>query len=160
MRSRTSTWFECKISYDKVMDDGIEKKVTQIYVVDALSFTEAESCIIEEMSSYVSGAFEVKDIKKAAYREVFFSDDASSDRYYKCRLQFITLDEKTEKEKRSAVTYLVHASSLILAVKSIEEIMSGTIQDYVISSVSETLIMDVFEHQSAFSDNDGKTAMV
>ncbi len=160
MKSKTSTWFECKISYDKVMDDGIEKKVTQIYVVDALSFTEAESSIIEEMSSYVSGAFEVKDIKKATYREVFFSDDASSDRYYKCRLQFITIDEKTEKEKRSAVTYLVHASSLFSAVKSIEEIMSGSIQDYVISSVSETLIMDVFEHRAGLSNTEGKTSKV
>ena len=74
MRSRTSTWFECKIRYEKTMEDGSQKKVTELYVVDALSFTEAEASIIEEMSSYISGEFEVKDIKKAAYGEIFFSD--------------------------------------------------------------------------------------
>lgn len=71
MRSRTTTWFECKIRYEKTMEDGTQKKVTETYTVDALSFTEAESSIIEEMSAYISGEFEVRDIKKAAYGEVF-----------------------------------------------------------------------------------------
>ena len=55
MRTRTSTWFECKIRYDKMMEDGMQKKITELYVVDALSFTEAESSIIDEMSAYISG---------------------------------------------------------------------------------------------------------
>ncbi len=146
MRSKTTTWFECKIRYEKTMEDGTQKKVTELYTVDAFSFTEAESSIIEEMSSYISGEFEVRDIKKAAYGEVFFSDSPSADRYYKAKLQFITLDEKTEKEKRSNVNYLIHAGSLPSAVKSIEEVMGDTMIDYVIASISETQIMDVFEH--------------
>ena len=146
MRSRTTTWFECKIRYEKTMEDGTQKKVTETYTVDALSFTEAESSIIEEMSAYISGEFEVRDIKKAAYGEVFFSDAPSADRWYKTKLQFITIDDKTEKEKRSNVNYLVHAASLPQAVKSIDEVMGGTMIDYVIVSVAETQIMDVFEH--------------
>lgn len=146
MRSRTSTWFECKIRYEKTMEDGSQKKVTELYVVDALSFTEAEASIIEEMSSYISGEFEVKDIKKAAYGEIFFSDSPSADRWYKTKLQFITIDDKTEKEKKSNVNYLVHGSTLAGAVKSIDEVMGGTMIDYVIASIAETQIMDVFEH--------------
>ena len=146
MRSRTSTWFECKIRYEKTMEDGSQKKVTELCVVDALSFTEAEASIIEEMSSYISGEFEVKDIKKAAYGEIFFSDSPSADRWYKTKLQFITIDDKTEKEKKSNVNYLVHGSTLPGAVKSIDEVMGGTMIDYVIASIAETQIMDVFEH--------------
>ena len=80
MRSRTAEWFECKIRYEKTMEDGMQKKVTETYTVDALSFTEAEQRIMEEMSAYISGEFEVADIKKAAYKEIFFSDDDSADR--------------------------------------------------------------------------------
>ena len=148
MRSRTADWFETKIRYEKTMDDGLQKKVTEQYTVDALSFTEAESSIIEEMSSYISGEFEVADIKKAAYKEIFFSDADSDDRWYKAKLQFITIDEKTQKEKRSNVYYLVQAGTLHGAVTHIEEVMGTTMIDYVIANVAETLIMDVFEHKA------------
>lgn len=146
MRSRTSTWFECKIRYEKTLEDGSQKKVTELYTVDALSFTEAEASIMEEMSAYISGEFEVRDIKKAAYGEVFFSEAESADRWYKTKLQFITIDDKTEKEKRSNVNYLVHAATLEQAVKNIDEVMGKTMIDYVIASIAETQIMDVFEH--------------
>jgi len=99
------------------------------------------------MSSYISGAFDVADIKKASYKEVFFSDEETADRWYKAKLQFITIDEKTEKEKRSNVNYLVQAGSLNGAVKNIDEVMGGTMIDYVIASVSETTLMDVFEYK-------------
>ena len=146
MRSRTAIWFECKIGYEKVMEDGLQKKVTESYVVDALSFTEAEKRIMEEMSSYISGEFTIKDIKIAPYKEIFFSDDEMADRWYKAKLQFITIDEKTEKEKRSNVNYLVNAGTLNGAVKNIDEVMGGTMIDYVIASVAETQIMDVYEY--------------
>ena len=120
MRSRTANWFECKIRYEKIMEDGLQKKVTEVYTVDALSFSEAEERITEEMSAYISGEFEVADIKKAVYKEIFFSDEEMADKWYKTKLQFITIDEKTEKEKRSAVNYLVQAGSLHGAVKNIE----------------------------------------
>ncbi len=129
------------------MEDGMQKKVTESYCVDALSFTEAENSITEEMSSYISGEFEVSDIRKASYKEIFFSDADSDDRWYKAKLQFITIDEKSQKEKRSNVYYLVQAGSLPVAVKHIEEVMGTTLIDYVIASLAETQIMDVFEHR-------------
>ena len=145
MRSRTATWFECKIAYEKIMDDGLQKKVTENYVVDALSFTEAEKRIMEEMSSYIS--------KIAPYGEIFFSDEEMADRWYKCKLQFITIDEKTEKEKRSNVNYLVQAGTLNNAVKNIDEVMGGTMIDYVIAAVAETTLMDVFEYGKSKQDD-------
>ena len=147
MRSRTANWFECRIKYEKTQEDGMQKKVTESYVVDALSFTEAEQRIMEEMSSYISGEFEVSDIKKATYKEIFFSDEEMADRWYKAKLQFITIDEKTEKEKRSNVNYLVQAGTLNGAVKTLDEVMGGTMIDYVIAAVAETTLMDVFEYK-------------
>ena len=152
MRSRTAIWFECKINYEKTMEDGLQKKVNETYTVDALSFTEAEKRIMEEMSSYISGEFTVKDIKIAPYKEIFFSDEPSADRWYKAKLQFITIDEKTEKEKRSSVNYLVHAGTLKAAVNNIEEVMGGSVIDYVIASVTETSLMDVFEYRKTSQD--------
>ena len=147
MRSRTSNWFECKVRYEKVMENGTEKKVTEQYVVDALSFSEAEKRITEQMSAYISGEFEITDVKKAQYKVVFFDDAEMSDRYYKAKLAFITIDEKTEKEKRSNVTYLVQAATLDGAVTHINEVMDGTMIDYEKSNIAETKIMDVFEYK-------------
>ena len=147
MRSRTAEWFECKIRYEKTMEDGMQKKVTEAYTVDALSFTEAEQRIMEEMSSYISGEFEVADIKKAVYKEIFFSDEDMADRWYKAKLQFITIDEKSSKEKRSTVNYLVNVGTLNGAVNNIGSVMNGTMIDYVIASVAETQLMDVFEYK-------------
>ena len=148
MRSRTSDWFETKIRFDKTVEDGSQKPVTEQYVVDALSFTEAENEVIEEMSVYISGDYKITNIKPAPYHEIFFSDKANDDKWYKAKLQFITLDEKTEKEKRSNVNYLVQAGNLPMAVKYIDEVMGGTMIDYDIVSIAETQIMDVFEHDA------------
>lgn len=149
MRAKTAKFFECKVRYEKIMEDGLNKKVTETYVVDALSFTEAEGRIIEEMKPYVGdGDMEVTAIKIASYNEVFFSDNDSDDKFYKIRLNFITLDERNGKEKKTAVDYLVQAASVEGARKNMEEAMSGTMIDYVIVSVIETNIIDLFEHNN------------
>lgn len=153
MRSRTANWFLCKIRYEKIMEDGLQKKVTETYVVDAMSFTEAEARIMEEMSSYISGEFEVHEIDRAVYKEIFFSDEDTADKWYKSKVQFITIDENTEKEKKTNVYYLVQGSSLENARKNIDEVMGGTMIDYVISSVSETTIIDVFEYMKDNASN-------
>jgi putative phage tail component, N-terminal domain protein len=145
MRSKTTSWFETKIRYDKTMEDGRNKKVTEVYTVEALSFTEAESVITEEMSHYISGEFDVKAITRAPYGEIFFSDADSDDKWYRAKLAFITIDEKTEKEKRSNVVYLVQAASLDNARQYVNEVMDKTVIDYEVVSISETPIMDVFE---------------
>ena len=147
MRSRTATWFECKIRYEKTMEDGLPKKVNEVYVIDALSFSEAEERIIEEMSPYISGEFEVVDVNIAPYREVFFADDNIADQWFKAKLSFITIDERTDKEKRTSMMYLVNAGNISSAINNIGEVMSGTMIDYVTTSISTTKIFDVFEYK-------------
>lgn len=146
MRSRTAKWFICKVRFEKTMEDGLQKKVTEIYVVDALSFTEAEARIMEQMSSYISGEFSIENIDPAPFGEIFFSDGETDDKWYKAKLAFITIDEKTDKEKRSIVNYLVQGGSFDQAQKHIEEVMGGTMIDYVIDTLKETKYMDVFEY--------------
>lgn len=145
MRSKTAIWFECKVRYEKTMEDGMPKKVTETYVVDALSFGEAETKVIEKMSSYVSGEMEVVGMKIAPYKEVFFADSDMADAWYCVKLNFITIDEKTDKEKKTSVTYLINAGSIDSAKKSVDEIMGQTMIDYKTTNLAETRIEDVFE---------------
>ena len=153
MRSRTAIWFECKVRYEKTMEDGMPKKVVEIYTVDALSFSEAEKRIMEEMSSYVSGEIEIADLKIAQYKEIFFADSDLDDKWYKAKLAFITIDEKTDKEKKTSVFYLVNAGNINSAIKNIDEVMGGTMIDYQTLNVSETTIMDVFEYKQKEKDD-------
>ena len=148
MRSRTSNWFEVGIRYQKTQEDGSEKSVTEKYAIDALSFTEGESAITEEMAAYISGEFKVKSMQEASYREVFFSDKDDDDYWYKAKLQFILIDEKSNKEKRSNVTYLVQAKSMHRAINNIDEVMGKTMIDYDVVGLNETKLMDVFEHHA------------
>ena len=147
MRSRTAIWFEAKVRYDKTMEDGCLKKVTETYVIDALSFGEAENRILEKMGSYVSGEIEVCGLKIAPYKEIFFADSNMADRWYVAKLAFITIDEKTDKQKKTRVCYLVNAGNINAAIKNIEEVMAGTMIDYDTLNVSETQILDVFEYK-------------
>ena len=146
MKSRTAQWFICKVRYEKMQENGIQKKVTESYVIDAVSFTEAEERIIEEMSAYISGEFEVKDISLAPFGEIFFDEKPNADRYYKAKLAFITIDEKSGNEKRQNVTYLVNAENFNAAVKNVSEVIRGTMIACEIVSIAETQIMDVFEY--------------
>ena len=148
MKSRTSDWFETKVRLEKVQEDGTQKKVTELYVVEALSFTEAEAKIIAVAKDYTSGDFSVKNITPTSYHGIFFSENSKDGKWYKAKLQFITIDEKTEKEKHQTVYYLVQGSSTESAQKNINEVMGHTMIDYVIVSIVETNILDVFEHEA------------
>lgn len=154
LRSRTGTWFECKVRYEKTKEDGSEKLVNEQYVVDALSFTEAEASIIDNMSVYVSGEFKVANINPANYNEIFFSGNDDDDLWFKARLAFITIDDKN-KEKRTYVNYLIQAKSIERAKRYVDEVMGKTIIDYELKSLSETKIFDVFEHEPS-TDNKQK----
>ena len=135
-------WFECKVSYEKMMENGMLKKVTEPYLVDALSFTEAEARTIEEIKHYVSGEFTISDIKRARIAELFFNENG--DRYYKVKVFYITLDEKSGAEKKTAVQMLVQANDIEDAIAILKEGMKGTMSDYTIASVTESPIMDIF----------------
>ena len=140
-------WFEVKIRYEKIMENGMSKKTTEPYLFNALSFTESEGKCIQEMAPFITGEFTVSDIKRANYSEIFFSDEDAADRWFKCKLMFITLDEKSGAEKKTATNILVQAADLRDAVKKLDEGMKGTMADYQIASVAETAIMDVYPYE-------------
>lgn len=140
-------WFECKVKYEKTMENGLVKKVTEPYLVDALNFTEAENRIIEEITPFMSGSFEVSDIKRAHYAELFETpNDDSADKFFRAKLVFITLDEKSGKEKKSSQNVLIQAGDLRGAITRLDEGMKGSMMDYTIASVTETAIMDIFHY--------------
>ena len=140
-------WFECKIKYDKTQEDGLIKSVTDSYLVDALSFTEAESRFVEEMKPYISGEFIVTDIKRAKIAELVESVDANDDRWYKAKVAFITLDEKTGAEKRTAQFQYIQAKDFATALSNLQKNMQGTLGDWVVVAMQETPIVDVFRYQ-------------
>ena len=148
MRNVSKRWFETIVRYDKTMESGEMKKVNETYVVDAITFGEAEESIAEIANSYATSEYDIKNINPAPYSEIFFSDKDTDDKYYRVKLNFITIDEKTQIEKKSKVTYLVQANSLEQARKNTEEVMNGTMIDYEFVSVTETKIMDVFEKEN------------
>lgn len=149
MKTKTSQWFECKVRYDQMQETGLRKKVTEQYVVEALSYTEAEAAIIKQIAPCTSGDFEITGIKPAVYRDVCFSEDAQADRWYKVKVVFITLDEKSDKEKRTPYPFLVQAQSLDAAVQNVTTAMKDTLGDYEKATVAETKILDVFEYRPA-----------
>lgn len=153
MRSRSASWFETKIKYQKTQEDGSEKVVTESYIVEALSCTGAEASIIEEMSVYSSGDMNVPSTKEANFKEVFFSDNGEDDKWYAAKLQLFTIDEKSGKEKRSNVNYLVQAKSLARALRYVGEVMDKSMIDYDIVGLNETKVFDVFEHHAPSSEN-------
>lgn len=148
-------WFECKVRYERMTENGSVKKVNEPYLVDALTFTDAESRIIEKITPYISGDFSISAVKKTRVSEIFFDDNG--DKFYMVKVNFITIDEKSQREKKSASFILVQASDFANALKKFEEGMKGTLADYEIASISETPIMDVFPFQlgmiKSVSDN-------
>ncbi len=151
-------WFECKVRFDKTMENGMIKKVTEPYLVEALTYTEAEARFLKEIEPFIKGVeYEVSDIKKARLSEIFFSNNGNDDRWYKCKLAFITLDEKTGQEKRSIQMMLVQAQDLRIAIKNLDNAMHGTLGDYVIVSVNETNILDVIRFAVEDDEPESKT---
>ncbi len=140
-----NTWFECKVKYEKIDEQtGKEKKMNLPYLIDAVSYTEAESRIHTEMEQYVTGEFSVPSIKKANYSDLFFYDDG--DKWYKCKVMFVTIDEDAGKEKKVANQMLVLASDLKEAYDRINLSMSGMTVDYDIVAIIESNIADVFPY--------------
>ena len=135
-------WFESAVSYDKIMENGTVKKVTEKNLFDALSFTEAEARTIEELTPYISGEFTVKAVKKTKISQVFWNKDA--DRFYLVNVAFITIDENTGAEKQTVTQMLVQANDFDGAVSAFKDGMKQTMADWKIISVAETPYMDVY----------------
>lgn len=136
-----ANYFETKVTFDKMMENGTVKKTTDSYLVDALSFTEAEARTIEEVTPFMSGDFTVKACKRTKIAEIF---NLGAERYYLAKVAFITIDEKTAAEKRTVFQILVGASDFTNAIEEFNDGMKNTMADFELVSLAETPIMDVF----------------
>lgn len=132
--------YQVKVKYDKTQENGCVKATTDVYVVNALSFTEAEARAIEFVTPFISGEFTVTDIKRAKYAEVW--ENSAGDKWYEAQLEFITIDERTGSEKRTKNRMLVQASTLSEAMQAVAENMRGTMADYEAVCIKETPILE------------------
>jgi hypothetical protein len=138
-------WFECKIQYEKLStDDGKQKKSTDTYLVDALSFTEAEARLIKEVTPYMTGEFTVSNIKRSKIYEIF--DSPEGDRWYRAKVMFIILDEEKGTEKKVPSNMLIQASDIQAALVRLHEGMKGTMSDFEVASISDTPILDIYPY--------------
>lgn len=142
-------WFECKVSYERQADSVGMKKVSESYLVDALSFTEAEKRIIKEVRPFVSvGELEVVNIRRARIAELFLNEDAEDDRYFRAKVNFITVDEKSGSEKKTSATMIVKSDSLPNAVTELKAQLDSQMASYEIAAVTDTQILDVFQYEA------------
>ncbi|MGL5229124.1 MAG: DUF4494 domain-containing protein [Bacteroidales bacterium] len=148
-----NNWFECKVRYEKIMENGMLKKITEPYLVDALSFTEAEARIIKEVTPFTAGEFTVSAIKRARISEIFY--DETGDRWFKAKVQFVTIDERSGAEKKTSCNMLIQASDIDEAKDTLRKGMQGTMADYVLHTISETPLMDIFPYK----DQEGGESM-
>lgn len=142
-------WFECKVSYERQADTMGMKKVSESYLVDALSFTEAEKRIIKEVRPFVSvGELEVVNIRRARIAELFLNEEAEDDRYFRAKVNFITVDEKSGSEKKTSATMIVKSDSLPNAVTELKAQLDSQMASYEIAAVTDTQILDVFQYEA------------
>ncbi len=141
-------WFECKVKLEKTVDDGKIVKVGESYLVDALSFTEAEERMVEEMKPFISGDFQIANIRRVKISELFFNENG--DKWYRCKVNFVTFDEEKGIEKRSPVQMMVQSADFRGALDGLTEGMKGTMADWEVANITETTIMDVFRFDSEF----------
>ena len=146
MVSRVSKFYEVKIQYQKMQEDGKEKKVTEQYVVEALSFAEAEARIIEEMSAYIADSIDVVAEKIAPYNEIFLSDKSDDDKWFISKVAFITIDERTAKEKKTSQRFLVQADTSQTALEYTKKLLDSSMTEFSIDAVKDTPTIDVFLH--------------
>ena len=139
-------YFEVKIKYEKTAEEGKIVKVSEYYLIDALSFTEAESRIIDKMRPFISGEFTVANIRRAKINEMFFNENG--DKWYRAKVMFVSLDEEKGIEKKTAVTMLVQANDIKEALTGLTEGMQGSMADYEIAAITETTIMDVYKYEA------------
>ena len=139
-------WFECKIKYEKTAEEGKIVKVSEAYLVDALTFSEAEERINKEMEPFISGEFSVSTIRKARINEMFFNENG--DKWYRCKVFFISIDEEKGIEKKIATTMMVQANDIKEAWDGLHEGMKGSMADYSVAAITETNIMDVYKYEA------------
>ena len=145
MKTIKGNFYECVVRYDKLGEHGALKKVNETYCIEADSFADAEKKVSDEVAILSEGEFEVRNITPARYETVFLNDQSGSDaKYFKAKLEFITIDEMTLKEKKTSVYHLVLASDFADSLRIIQEAMASTMVDYVTAQITESKVLELF----------------
>lgn len=147
-----ANYIETKVRFEKMLDNGVVKRVAEPYLIDALTFTEAEANIIEKVRPYISGDFSVEAVKKTKIMEIY--PCVAGGDWYLVKVAFITLDERSGTEKETIAQYMVQASDFDSAVVNFKDAMKGTLGDWAIKGISLTKILDVFSHNDIVREND------
>ena len=138
-------WFEVKVKYEKTLDEGKISKVSELYLFDALNFADAENRANEELIPFISGEFIASSIRRARINEMFFNENGS--KWYRAKVNFISLDEEKGIEKKTATTMMVQASDIKDALEVLVAGMKGTMADYEVAGINETMILDVYKYK-------------
>ncbi len=141
-----NNWFEVKVKYEKIDERGAVKKVTEPYLIDAMTFTEAEARAIKELEPYLNGDFVISNMGRANYTELFPYDDG--DRWFKCKIAYVTIDEEKGIEKRKASYVLVQANDIKHAWDNLSKSMESYLGDYEVNAIQETNILDIFPYSA------------
>ncbi|MCP9199967.1 DUF4494 domain-containing protein [Gramella sp. GC03-9] len=140
----SATWYECKVKYRKTLDSGEQKPTTETYLLDAVSYTEAEARISEEMKTLTSEEFMITNIKVANLAEVHPFEN--SDRWFKCKVTLIAFDDESGKEKKSNMYMLIQANDVKEAFDNTNQAMQNTMGEFSIPAITESPILDVFPY--------------
>ena len=144
------TWFESKAKYMKVSESGKEQMVTENFLLDAVSFTDAESRMIWQLQQMVKkGEFSVIDIKKSKIAEVFSYD--TGEWWFKVTINLVTIDEEAGREKKLRTYYLIMADDINEVLKRLDESLSYLVIPYVVTAIAVSTIVDVFPYEPAES---------
>lgn len=143
MRTVTNNYFESKVRLERINENGEQVKFNEIYTVNALSFSECEAKVEEYIAQIAQGEFDILTEVRAKYKEIFYSDKEDENLWYKASVIFITLDERSQKEKRSKNIYLVQGKDIESARRNVEEVMNGSMIQYSIDGLNETAIQDI-----------------
>ena len=141
------SWFECKVTYERAGEKGLNTKVNEVYLVQGFTFTEIEKRLTKELQPQVTGEFNINKIERTKYNELVDSNSETADKWFKCKISIITVDEVSAKEKKTSVVILVKADDVSGAVKNLTKHMEDSVMDYDLVSVNESAIVDIFHYE-------------
>jgi hypothetical protein len=137
-----NNWFTVRVKYTKQLEDGSFKRVSEPYLLAAMSFTDAEARIYEELGTMIKGEFNVVGITRTELHDVFHYEDA--DIWYKVKAMYETTDIDSDKTKKVSQNFLLSAASVKEAYDRLRESLSTLMVDFTIPTISVSPIVDVF----------------
>ena len=142
------SWFECKVTYERPGDKGTNTKVNESYLMKDFTFKSVEKRLTLELQPFVTGEFNINEMKRVKYGEIVDTQDATADKWYKCKIVLVTIDEASAKEKKTPVLLLVKAESVPDAISRLNIHMKSSVMDYELTSVNNSPIVDIFQYEA------------